>query len=174
MSKPSASDHPLFHCFYQSPVGPLLLVSDGVHLTGLWTPKQTPTHLTPEYNPDLPVFQATRLWLDLYFAGENPDCAEILLKPTGTPFQQLIWKLLLQIPYGTTATYGDLAQQAATILEKPTMSAQAVGQAVGRNPISILIPCHRVLGANGTLTGYAGGLEVKSFLLNLESTQLRT
>lgn len=108
------------------------------------------------------IFQATRRWLDSYFQGENPDLAHLSLAPQGTPFQKRVWAALAGIPYGTTVTYGQLAK------ELNCKSAQAIGSAVGKNPLSILVPCHRVLGAKGQLTGYAGGLERKQALLELE------
>ena len=115
---------------------------------------------------DLPVFGEAVKWLDLYFAGKEPDFMPAL-SPSGTTFQQAVWEILRTIPYGATTSYGTIAK----CLEKRAgkrMSAQAVGGAVGRNPISILIPCHRVIGANGSLTGYAGGLDKKEYLLELE------
>ena len=116
---------------------------------------------------DAPVFHALKHWLTDYFAGKNrkPD---FRLKPKGTPFQEAVWKLLLKIPYGKTTTYGDLAKKIAEQRNLTRMSAQAIGGAVGRNPISILVPCHRVIGTDGSLTGYAGGLDKKTFLLQLE------
>ena len=156
------------HSFYQSPIGPLLLVSNGVELTGLWTEKLLQTHLTELQQDDLPLFLSVKAWLDDYFSGKNPDLSHIPLNPSGSAFQELIWKLLLEIPYGQSVSYGYLAKQAALLMDKQAMSAQAVGNAVGKNPISILIPCHRVLGATGKLTGYAGGLDIKSSLLKLE------
>lgn len=157
-----------FFTYYESPLGPLLLTSDGCALTGLWM--QTQLHPAPagEESGCLPVFAAARAWLDAYFRGENPDVAGLALAPAGTPFQQLVWTLLLEIPWGGIRSYGELALEAARRLGKPRMSAQAVGQAVGRNPISILIPCHRVVGARGQLTGYAGGLDKKIWLLRHE------
>ena len=116
---------------------------------------------------DEPVFHDLEHWLADYFAGKNRK-PEFRLNPQGTPFQEAVWKLLLKIPYGTTTTYGDLARKIAGQRNLPRMSAQAIGGAVGRNPISILIPCHRVIGADGSLTGYASGLDKKIFLLRLE------
>ena len=118
---------------------------------------------------DLPVFKSTYLWLKKYFSGENPPISNVPIKPLeGTPFQKIVWKILLEIPYGSTITYGEIAREAARRLGKSKMSAQAVGQAVGQNPISIIIPCHRVIGANGNLTGYNGGIDVKIKLLEIE------
>ena len=147
-----------------SPLGTITLASDGSSLIGLWFEGQK--HDCYRLSPDalaaeLPVFAETRRWLDCYFAGGVPDFSPPLA-PRGTDFQQWVWSLLREIPYGATVSYGDLAAR----LGCP--SARAVGQAVGRNPISLLIPCHRVLGAGGRLTGYAGGLWRKEALLRLE------
>ncbi|MBO4889259.1 MAG: methylated-DNA--[protein]-cysteine S-methyltransferase [Firmicutes bacterium] len=160
---------------YRSPLGEILLSADDSGLTGLWFSGQ-------KYFPDrLPEDMAdptaehhldeTVRWLDLYFVGQKPDFIP-KLHPAGTAFQQLIWSLLLDIPYGKTATYGDLAKQVSILLGRPHMSAQAVGGAVGHNPISIIIPCHRVLGAKGQMTGYASGIWRKEKLLTLESAAL--
>ena len=142
-----------------SPLGDLTLASDGTSLVGLWLDGQK--HFALRY-PELPVFAQAEQWLNRYFRGESPSPAEIPLAPKGSEFQQRVWKLLLTIPYGETTTYGTIARQLGC------RSPQAVGNAVGRNPISILIPCHRVLGSNGVLTGYAGGLDKKKHLLELE------
>lgn len=147
---------------YDSPVGKLLLQSNGTALTGL-----QPGRNTQEVSSEDDVLKNTKQWLDSYFRGEDSK-VEIPLAPEGTAFQQLIWQLLLEIPKGQTRTYGELAREASRRMGKETMSAQAVGQAVGRNPISILIPCHRVIGAKGKLTGYAWGLEMKQWLLRQE------
>ena len=152
-----------------SPVGALLLTSNGSAVTGLWLEGQkyyarTVQEPTRE-NPDDPVLRQAQAWLRAYFAGEGPLPPLPPLDPAGTPFQRRVWDLLQAIPYGATTTYGALARAAAG--ESP--SSRAVGSAVGHNPISILIPCHRVLGTNGRLTGYAGGLERKQFLLDLEA-----
>ena len=118
------------------------------------------------------MFRKTRLWLEGYFRG-NPMAAEdLLLKTEGTPFQQMVWEFLLQIPWGKTCTYGQIAREMGKKLGKEKMSAQAVGQAVGRNPIWIIIPCHRCMGAGGKLTGYAGGIEKKAWLLRHEEVEL--
>ena len=151
-----------YRTVYPSPLGPLTLASDGVSLTGLWLAGQK--HFDAgaslwEEQADLPLFTAVRAWLDDYFAGEQPDPEELPLAPAGTEFRQAVWQQLLQIPYGETVTYGELAW----CIGCP--SARAVGGALGRNPILIIIPCHRVLGADGSLTGYAGGTECKRWLL---------
>ena len=149
---------------FHSPLGVINLCSDGTHLTAVtfagqkYEERHIPTDAVPG---SCPVLEETKDWLFLYFSGKTPDFLPPL-KPEGTPFQQKVWELLLQIPYGKTVTYGQLAKQLGS------KSAQAVGGAVGRNPISILIPCHRVVGADGSLTGYAGGVERKQFLLTLE------
>lgn len=114
-----------------------------------------------------PVFRSLERWLDEYFAGRQPQ-EPLILRPAGSPFRQQVWQLLCRIPWGSTVTYGQLAKEMAVQLGRQTMSAQAVGGAVGHNPISILIPCHRVVGTDGSLTGYAGGLERKQALLALE------
>ena len=149
---------------YDSPVGKLLLTWEDDGLTGIWFDRALPTQGT---SADHPILEKTKWWLDAYFCGENPPM-EIPLVLEGTAFQKQVWQLLLKIPYGQTKTYGALARELASLTGKETMSAQAVGQAVGRNPISILIPCHRVVGTRGKLTGYAGGIERKIALLHLE------
>ena len=158
-----------------SPVGTLHLASDGLSITGLWIEGQKYFAAglgedTPERNDDLPAFQQAAVWLDAYFAGKVLPTLPPL-SPRGSEFRQAVWNLLLEIPYGTTSTYGMLSQK----LRRRGISAspQAVGGAVGHNPISILIPCHRVVGADGSLTGYAGGIEKKRFLLELEGTDMR-
>lgn len=157
---------------YDSPVGRLLLASDGTAMTGLWMEGQKyfgGTGKKPmEKQDSLPVFDAAKDWLDRYFAGKRPAASELPLAPSGSPFYQEVWKILLEIPYGTVTTYGAIAGKIAEKRNRPSMSAQAVGGAVGHNPISIIIPCHRVVGAGGSLTGYAGGVERKRWLLELE------
>jgi methylated-DNA-[protein]-cysteine S-methyltransferase len=159
---------------YPSPLGRLLLASDGEALTGAWFEGQRYfASMLPEKRDEkaLPVFAAAARWLDDYFAGGDPGQTPAL-RPTGTPFQRRVWELLAKIPYGKTTSYGALATALAE--EGSPTSARAVGGAVGRNPISILIPCHRVLGADGSLTGYAGGLERKKSLLLLEQGKKET
>ena len=151
---------------YDSPLGTMLLTSDGTALTALdFDDTGNCIHGTQK---DLPVFEETFRWLDLYFDGKVPNCMP-QLAPKGTAFQHAVWDILRTIPYGQTTTYGRIAAQLAEA-RGGRMSAQAVGGAVGRNPISILIPCHRVIGADGSLTGYAGGMERKDFLLRLEGS----
>ena len=153
---------------YPSPLGLITLVCDDEALVHLSLPGQKP-FAHPSQGVTHPILTRTAGWLDRYFAGYAPSPAELPLRPAGTAFRELIWKLLLEIPYGRTVSYGKLAQKAAAQLGKPRMSAQAVGQAVGANPIAIVIPCHRVVGADGSLTGYAGGIHYKKALLELEA-----
>lgn len=160
----------MFYCSYISPVGTLLMESNGNSLTGLWIngQKYFPSHVSfPQTDVTLSVFQQTKEWLKCYFNGEVPDFMPHM-QLSGTPFQLSVWKILQQIPYGETVTYKEIANEIARQYHLPTMSAQAVGGAVGHNPISIIIPCHRVIGSNGSLTGYAGGIEKKLALLKLE------
>lgn len=158
-----------YRAYYDSPLGRMLMFSDGTALTGLHTGEQCGTTESADRfkTADLPVFAETKQWLDTYFAGKNPETLpEIHLK--GTAFQMMVWELLQEIPYGQLTTYGALARAVAKKRGVMRMSAQAVGQAVGKNPVGILVPCHRVIGKNGSLTGYAGGLPVKEALLKLE------
>ncbi len=150
------------YTLYPSPVGLLCLTSDGTALTGLWMESQNFDCSKLSRQDDHPLFDFVRNWLDDYFAGKGRP-ADFPLSPAGTDFQKRIWEILLTIPYGEITTYGAIAKQLGE-----RMSAQAVGQAVGRNPIGIIIPCHRVVGAKGQLTGYAGGLEKKKWLLRHE------
>lgn len=162
---------------YQTPLGEILLACDEIGLTGLWFQggKYYAFNLDKEHEPrETQIFSQAERWLDIYFSGREPD----FMPPvhmTGTPFQLSVWELLRKIPYGRTTTYGEIAGNLAEERGLPHMSAQAVGGAVGRNPISIIIPCHRVIGANGSLTGYAGGLHRKKRLLACEcALQRRT
>ena len=155
---------------YESPLGGLTLAGVGDALTGIWFDGQAHFARTLDAQSQegaLAVFNETKRWLDLYFRGERPDFApKLTLK--GTAFQLAVWELLLKIPYGETRTYGNLAKDVANHFGRERMSAQAVGGAVGRNPIGLIVPCHRVVGANGALTGYAAGLDKKRRLLELE------
>ena len=157
---------------YLSPLGNSLLAADDIGLTGLWFVGQKYyAHGLPDESiwQETKILTETRRWLDIYFSGEEPKFTPPL-HPVGTAFRQAVWKILLQIPYGQTVTYGEIAQQLAAEQGISTMSAQAVGGAVGHNKISIIIPCHRVIGADGSLTGYAGGIDKKIALLKLEGT----
>lgn len=146
---------------YDSPLGPITLASDGDAVTGLRFGAIEGID-TIDAIDSVEIFRRTRCWLDLYFSSQRPDFLPPL-KPCGTAFQQRVWQDLIEIPYGGTTTYGAIAQRVGC------RSAQAVGQAVGRNPIAIIVPCHRVVGSDGTLTGYAYGIEKKRYLLQLES-----
>ncbi len=157
---------------YPSPLGPISLVCDETALVALWLEHQRP-FAGETTEAAQPILERTARWLCRYFAGERVSASELPLKPAGSEFRQVIWKLLLEIPYGESRTYGQLAREAARILDKPQMSPQAVGGAVGANPIAIVIPCHRCLGAKGQLTGYAGGLHYKEALLHLEGILYR-
>ena len=160
----------MFERIIQTPIGEVRLRSDGKSLTGLWFVGQVNDakyNRDIEIKDDLPIFEQVETWLESYFSGKQ-TAITILLQPKGTIFQEEVWKILQEIPYGKTMTYGEIAQRIAKEKGVATYSAQAVGQAVGKNPISILIPCHRVLGKNGTLTGYAGGVHRKEQLLKLE------
>ena len=154
---------------HDSPVGQLTLVSNGSQLTGLYVEGQRyfPDLTVAVKRADLPLFNDVSRWLDDYFAGKKPSVQSLPLLLQGTAFRMKVWELLQAIPYGETTTYGELAWR-LNETEGMTACARAVGNAVGRNPISIIIPCHRVVGADGGLTGYAGGLDVKHKLLELE------
>lgn len=160
-----------YRYFYNSPLGQIILSSDGENLTGLWFEGQKHfdvSLLSECIQKELPVFKDTVRWLDIYFSGKNP----LFTVPTyfsGSPFQILVWEILKKIPYGETVTYGEIAEEIARQKEIAHMSAQAVGGAISKNPISIIIPCHRVMGAKGKPTGYSGGIEKKLALLRLEN-----
>ncbi len=153
-------------CRYPSPLGLITMTCQGDALTGLWLETQPFDLGDAIENQDTPVFSQVRDWLDAYFRGENPEI-NFPLSPSGSSFQLNVWEILRRIPYGETTTYGAIAKQIS-----PTMSAQAVGGAVGRNPISIIVPCHRCMGVKGRLTGYTGGLDKKIWLLNHEGVIL--
>lgn len=160
--------------YYESPLGTMLLAQREEGLAGAWFSGQ-------KYFPDLaeaeeretPVLCRTKLWLDRYFEGRQPEADPLPLAPEGSEFRRQVWQLLCRIPWGRTVTYGEIARELASLRGAASLSAQAVGGAVGHNPISVIIPCHRVVGANGSLTGYAGGLERKKFLLELEDAAFR-
>jgi methylated-DNA-[protein]-cysteine S-methyltransferase len=160
----------IYYCGFDSPLGPMSASAENGAITGLWFSGQkyfpvrtAESILEPEY----PVFKALISWLSVYFSGKV-SLSNHELHPQGTPFQKAVWNILLKIPYGKTRTYGDIAREIAALRGISRMSAQAVGGAVGHNPISILIPCHRVIGSNGSLIGYAGGLDKKRALLIIE------
>ena len=164
-----------FYTQYDSPLGQLTLCSDGTALTGLWLEGQkyfAGVKSAGQRCDDLPLFVAVRQWLDDYFAGAQPDGSSLSLSLQGTAFQQEVWQLLLQIPYGITTTYGALAAQLAQRRGKERFSAQAVGAAVGKNAISIIVPCHRVVCKDGALVGYAGGISRKEWLLHHEGNKI--
>ncbi len=158
---------------FDSPVGSVTVASDGVALIGLWIDGQKYFEATlgeTEQRPDLPILKEAHAWLDRYFAGEQPGPIPAVA-PRGTAFRQRVWTMLANIPYGQLTTYGELAKR----IEEETgsrTSARAVGGAVGHNPISVILPCHRVVGADGSLTGYAGGLEKKIALLKIEGVDM--
>ena len=160
----------MYYTQYASPLGMLLLTCSENGLTGLWMNRTAPA--AGIESPEHPVFQETEKWLDAYFRGENLPIT-VPLEPEGTVFQKQVWQCLLTIPFGTARTYGSIAREMGQLLGKEKMSAQAVGQAVGKNPISILIPCHRCVGTGGKLTGYASGLDKKQWLLRHEGFLIR-
>lgn len=164
----------VYTCTYKSMLGDILLASDETGLTGLWFEGQKYfANTLPEehISQETEILAEAKKWLDIYFAGKEPKFTPPL-HPTGSAFRQAVWQILLQIPYGQTITYGEIARQLAKIQNMPHMSAQAVGGAVGHNEVSIIIPCHRVVGTNGSLTGYAGEIDKKVALLKLEHTDM--
>lgn len=165
----------IYTCNYNSILGNITLASNGKALTGLWFDGQKyfGDTLPNEYKQQkLPIFDETSHWLDIYFSGKNPDFTPPLSFDT-SPFRQAVWEILLSIPYGKTMTYGEIADKIARQKGLDKMSAQAVGGAVGHNSISIIVPCHRVVGTNGSLTGYAGGIDKKIKLLELEKANMQ-
>lgn len=160
--------------WYDSPLGRILLAADSTGLTGVWFDgeKYFACHLETQHEEkEIPLLQHTKRWLDIYFSGKEPDFT-VPLRFTGTAFQNDVWEILCTIPYGQTVTYGGIAKRIAAKKGMSRMSAQAVGGAVGHNEISIIVPCHRVIGANGSLTGYAAGLDKKIKLLTLEKVDM--
>lgn len=161
---------------YASPLGGITLASDDAHLIGLWLDGQK-YHGDALYKEmvekdDLAIFDTAKQWLDRYFDGKRPAISELPLAPIGSAFRQAVWKILCEIPYGKVTTYGAIAKEITAQTGKH-MSGQAVGGAVGHNPISLIIPCHRVVGGNGSLTGYAGGVQVKAKLLEWEGVTVK-
>lgn len=160
---------------YDSPIGKLTLVSNEHDLIGIWLEQQKYffNHLEHEQvkKKNVPVLEKTKKWLDRYFCKKCPCCQELSLSPMGTDFQKSVWKILCTIPYGTVVTYQEIAKKYEKETGRKT-SPRAIGNAVGHNPISIVIPCHRVIGKNGKLTGYAGGIDRKKQLLKLEGVNL--
>ena len=155
---------------YMSPLGGITIASDGEALTGLWFDGQKyfEANLSEEHEEKrLEIFDMTDKWLDIYFSGKAPDFTPPLCMKT-TPFRKSVWEIMLTIPFGKTMTYGEIADRIAEMKGVRRMSAQAVGHAVGQNPISLIIPCHRVIGADGSMTGYAGGIDRKKKLLEME------
>ena len=161
-------------CHYESPLGGVLLAADEIGLTGLWFDGQKYFACglpADRVERETPALLEAKRWLDIYFSGKEPDFTPPL-HPIGSAFRQSVWEILLQISYGKTTTYGEIARQLSEKMGLFRMSAQAVGGAVGHNEISIIIPCHRVVGTNGSLTGYAGGIDKKGKLLELEQTDM--
>ena len=164
----------IFIQHYDSPLGGILLAADETGLTGLWFDGQKcfARDLPAErVEQNTPALSEVKRWLDSYFTGKEPDFMPPL-HPIGSAFRRSVWDILLRIPYGQTTTYGEIARQLAEKQGRPCIAAQAVGGAVGHNKISIIIPCHRVVGTNGSLTGYAGGIDKKVKLLEWEHTDM--
>ncbi len=163
-----------YTCQYASPLGDITMASNGENLTGLWFNGQkyfADTLAAENSEKELPIFEQTANWLDAYFRGEIPDFMPAL-HMDGSPFRQMVWEILMKIPYGKVVTYRDIARMIVEKTGQKTMSAQAVGGAVGHNPVSIIVPCHRVVGTSGSLTGYAGGINKKIALLSLEKVDM--
>ena len=157
---------------YKSPIGDLIITSNEVGITGLrFKGRSEKEELCSKKYKEASTIKDAKKWLDIYFSGENPEFIPAI-NPAGTEFQKLVWKMLLEIPYGKTTTYGEIARKIAEIKNVSQMSAQAVGGAVGKNPIVIIIPCHRVVGKNGNMTGYAYGIDKKIALLELEGADM--
>lgn len=165
-----------FLSHYQSPFGAITMASDGQYLIGLWFEGQKYFQSTivaeVKETDELEVFARTRQWLDIYFQGQEPAFLPPI-RLIGSEFRRQVGQIMLSIPYGQTMTYGEIASRVSQLMGKTHMSAQAVGGAVGHNPISIIVPCHRVVGTNGSLTGYAGGIGLKVRLLELEHADMR-
>ena len=163
-----------YTCTYKSELGEILLAADEIGLTGLWFTGQKyfASTLPDEHiSRETPVLSEAKEWLDVYFSGKEPAFT-LPLHPAGSEFRQAVWQILLQIPYGQTTTYGEIARQLAVKQGTSHMSAQAVGGAVGHNEVSIIIPCHRVVGSGGSLTGFSAGVETKRKLLEWEGLDM--
>jgi len=166
----------VYQTYYESPLGSITLASDGENIIGLWMKGQkyygdTVTEEMIEKN-ELDIFTKTKKWLDRYFVGEKPSISELPLAPRGGEFRKTVWDILCQIPYGEVTTYGEIGKKVVKIMNKKNMSGQAIGGAVGHNPISLIIPCHRVVSGNGSLTGFSGGLDKKIALLEHEKVDM--
>lgn len=156
---------------YLSPLGDILLTSNGQSITGLWIGAQqqyAPFAAREAAIKENAVLYLCKQWLDEYFLGKKPDIMRLPLAPAGNQFRQTVWQILTEIPYGSVVTYGAVAVQTARRMGKARMSPQAIGGAVGHNPIALIIPCHRVVGADGSMTGYTGGVDIKQMLLEHE------
>lgn len=154
---------------YNSPIGTLVLESDGASITDVRFSDEDNSAMNEGASSDVaPILEQLRTWLDAYFAGKKPDPKNLPLAPSGTEFQKLVWQIIAEIPYGETTSYGAIAQEVAKRRGGKATSARAVGGATGRNPIGIVVPCHRVMGSDGSLTGYAGGIDRKIWLLKHE------
>ena len=165
----------IYTSLYASPVGCILLAANDNSLVGLWIDKQKYYYNLKDeciQNNNHPILVQTKEWLTRYFNKEKPKINELKLSLNGTDFQKKVWKILVGIPYGKTITYKDIAKQIIKETKVKNMSSQAIGNAVGHNPISIIIPCHRVVGTNGSLTGYAGGINIKKYLLKHENVEM--
>lgn len=165
-----------YSTMHSTPLGNVKLASDGDNLIGLWFEGQKYYGGTVKgeitENDSLPVFAIVKDWLDRYFSNQKPLVSELPLAPIGSEFRKAVWNILCEVPYGEYTTYGEIAKTIMTRMNKTTNYSQAVGGAVGHNPISIIIPCHRVVGSSGNLTGYAGGIEKKIKLLTLEGADM--
>ena len=164
--------------YYMSPIGKLLLASKNNKLVGVWMEKQKYYFAIPKEeikeNNDLEIFVNTKKWLDRYFKKENPNVNELDIEFLGSDFRKKVWQQVLAIPYGKTITYKEIAKKIACVYSYKQMSAQAVGSSLGHNPLLIIVPCHRVVGTNKTLKGYAGGLAKKKYLLELEGVDIES
>ena len=167
----------IYYTVYNSPLGNLTIASDAANIIGLWIQGQKyfKENIKEEMvlNSDIDILKQAVTWLDRYFNGEKPSISELNISPSGTEFRKTVWKVLCKIPYGQVVSYKYIASEVSKILNKENMSAQAVGSAIGHNPISIIIPCHRVIGTNGELKGYAAGLKIKSMLLKHEKVNIK-